>query len=300
MFCPNCGTNLPDGTPVCTTCGRQLNAPQQSAPQQPAPQQSAPQPVYQQPAYQQPVYQQPVYQAPVRPISITKKEYLATKAPASVKQTAGFVIITLILTLALVVGSAIVPLAISIFDVPMVDTIFNMIDDESADPDLLLEELERSYVDAKLQYRLQKDFWSKSEREDAEKALDALEKVVDSFSILNLMSFLDVAADLVDNYSHYDLGVSEEEIESYSAAMMVIIIVVAVSFLLPFALTLIAGLTKSTGCTIAALIFTVLNQLVLCGFLWVLLSLALFIIQAVICSKVNKAYQDYRMGRAAA
>ena len=33
MFCPNCGTNLPDGAGFCAECGAQLNAAQPTAPQ---------------------------------------------------------------------------------------------------------------------------------------------------------------------------------------------------------------------------------------------------------------------------
>lgn len=44
MFCPNCGTQNPDGTVFCAGCGTNLNA--QQAPAQ--------QPVYQQPVYRQP------------------------------------------------------------------------------------------------------------------------------------------------------------------------------------------------------------------------------------------------------
>ena len=96
MFCPNCGTNLPYGTEVCTTCGFRQKGNQQPAPQpapepipQPAPQpvpqpvpqpapQPAPQPIPQpvpqpipvatpapQPTWQQQVQQQPA--VPARP-----------------------------------------------------------------------------------------------------------------------------------------------------------------------------------------------------------------------------------------
>ena len=149
MFCPNCGTNLPDGTPVCTTCGYQQKKSQQPvqepvqepAPQQPAYQAPAQQPAYQpqpaaqpayQPQYQQPVYQQPQYQPPMppaRPIPVSKKEYLKSKAPESVKKTAGFVTITMLLTLVLVITSAIVPLFTSVFEIPAVSTAFSLIDD---------------------------------------------------------------------------------------------------------------------------------------------------------------------------
>lgn len=60
MFCPNCGTNVPEGANACPNCGTFLAA--QPAPE--APVYQAPpvqEPVYQAPA--QPAYQQPVYQA---------------------------------------------------------------------------------------------------------------------------------------------------------------------------------------------------------------------------------------------
>lgn len=54
MFCPNCGTNVPEGANACPNCGTFLNA----APAAPEA------PVYQAPPVQQPYYNAaPVYQA---------------------------------------------------------------------------------------------------------------------------------------------------------------------------------------------------------------------------------------------
>lgn len=54
MFCPNCGTQIPDGSAFCQNCGAQVGVPQQPVQQQPQ------QPVYQQPqAQQQASYGQP-------------------------------------------------------------------------------------------------------------------------------------------------------------------------------------------------------------------------------------------------
>lgn len=72
MFCPHCGTNLPDDTKFCTACGASLataEAPQQ-APVAPAPEYQQPEQQPQQQAYQQPQYQQPqqqAYQQPQQP-----------------------------------------------------------------------------------------------------------------------------------------------------------------------------------------------------------------------------------------
>lgn len=38
MFCPNCGTQVADGTRICMVCGAMLNEPQPPE-QQPSPQQ---------------------------------------------------------------------------------------------------------------------------------------------------------------------------------------------------------------------------------------------------------------------
>lgn len=79
MFCKNCGSQIPDGSIMCSNCGAVVSpaaasdpisqAPQQHAYQQPAHQQMyqqmPQQPTYQQAAYQQPGYQQPGYQQPV-------------------------------------------------------------------------------------------------------------------------------------------------------------------------------------------------------------------------------------------
>lgn len=55
MFCPNCGTNAPDGAKACPNCGTFLNAQPEA-------------PVYQEAPAQQPIYNAaPV--APVAPVS---------------------------------------------------------------------------------------------------------------------------------------------------------------------------------------------------------------------------------------
>ncbi|MBO6054988.1 MAG: zinc-ribbon domain-containing protein, partial [Oscillospiraceae bacterium] len=80
MFCPNCGTQVPDGSAFCSNCGTRLNAPPQPG--------SQPRPVYQQPQqsgqtpYQQPRQAQPrpVYQQPQQQKSAGAKK--AAEKPA--------------------------------------------------------------------------------------------------------------------------------------------------------------------------------------------------------------------------
>ena len=65
MFCPSCGSQIPDGSAFCPTCGTnamQANAPAAAPAPQPYQQQPQQQPYQQQPQYQQPQYQQPQQQ----------------------------------------------------------------------------------------------------------------------------------------------------------------------------------------------------------------------------------------------
>ena len=66
MFCLNCGTQLPDGSKFCCSCGAaQTFVQEQPAAQRAVPPQQAQQPVYPQQPVQQPVYtQQQAYQQP--------------------------------------------------------------------------------------------------------------------------------------------------------------------------------------------------------------------------------------------
>ena len=70
MFCPKCGTQVPDGVKFCPSCGNLMQAQPQAPVQPQAPAQ--PQMQFQQDNFygepaQQPAYQQPVYQDPVPP-----------------------------------------------------------------------------------------------------------------------------------------------------------------------------------------------------------------------------------------
>ena len=110
MFCPNCGTNLPDGTKFCSNCGSTLSQPAPAQNPQPAqnqqPAASPYAPNYQQPqqpaqqAYQQPqqAYQQPqqqnYYQQPKKPVN---KKLIAIIASAAVVVIAIAVVLIIVL-----------------------------------------------------------------------------------------------------------------------------------------------------------------------------------------------------------
>lgn len=134
MFCPNCGSQIPDGAMFCSICGEKLVKPEAPV-SEPAPVAEAPvmetpvvetpvveapaeapaapeapvqQPVYQQPAYQQPVYQQPVYQQPVYQQPAYQQPYQQPVAPAIKKKSKAPLIITIIVLVLLLAAGGLV------------------------------------------------------------------------------------------------------------------------------------------------------------------------------------------------
>lgn len=278
MFCPNCGANLPEGTTFCGNCG----APQKAqAPVQ--------QPVYQAPP--QPQYQpQPVYRAP---LPVSKKDFLAKHADPTTKQTAKLSGIVMIVALVLILASIIAPLAMPFYEIPAISTVITLAE---ADVDELTDEMERSFEEAEYRYDIQKETMDKDERDAAKKVMDKMEALVDNFSILNFQALVSVTEKVGDDYmDSSDL----DDLEEVNQIMTIVIAALIGSFLLPLLFTVLGGLNKSTGLAVAATILTALSQLTLCGFLFVVLSLAVNIFQILQCSKIRKAYQTFRTGRPA-
>ena len=86
MFCPNCGTSVPDGSKFCPGCGANLSNVARPAPAQPV----QAQPVYTQPAYvQQPVYAQPAPQPVVTTVVQTVPQAAPTRPAKQLRTNRG-------------------------------------------------------------------------------------------------------------------------------------------------------------------------------------------------------------------
>lgn len=247
MFCPNCGAQLPDGSPVCGYCGNQLSA------------------------------------QPTNQVSITEFDKKAGK----------LIPITFILTLVLLVTSVILPLTSSIFDIPVVDMALNMAGDAIDDIEGDMDDVEDAYEELEWRYEMQEDSLPKSARNDVKKMMKATKKLIKKPSILNFQNFFSVAEDVSDDLDeeHDILGVSSitKDVDDAKGIMGILIGVAVGMFVLPGIFTVLGGLLKSKGLTITALVFMVLSQLILCGILWVILSLLVYIAQAILCHKAKKA-----------
>ena len=257
MFCRNYGQELADNAVFCGNCG---TAQKQQAPAQ-------------QPVDQAPV-QQPVYQALVRP------------AASEGSQNALLGTIAFAVAVLLLAASVILPLTTSFFDIPAVSVILSTID---ADPNELtssLEEAKEEAEEAQERFELQEEFIDDDEIEAAEALIDGMEKLLNNFSILNFNALVKTTTQVGEEYmDDSDL----EEMQSVSKIMSVVIGVIIGAFALPLLFTLLGGFKKSVGLTVAAMILTLLPQLIFSGFIMVILSLAANILQIIVYKKQKAA-----------
>lgn len=293
MICPHCGAAVGNDAKFCNCCGGTMpQQPQYQSPQQPQYQQyQAPQ--YQQPQYQQ--YQAPQYQqqyhAPVRPM--TKKEFLKNP-PQQVKAKSAVTLVTLILSILLIVVSAVLPLVRPIFRLPSLTFVMAL-----ADMDLreITDELEAGIEELEIDLDESRDYMTDEQIEVVELLLDTFDDLTGSLNIMGLSRLAhalrtDYASLLEESMTPEDMAIVDMVVQ----IPMIISLVIVSSFLLPLILALLAGLKKSMGLSITALIFTLIPQVIFNGTIFVTLTLAIFITQAVFCSQLDKAYKDHQLG----
>lgn len=292
MICPNCGAAVGNDVKFCNCCGSPM--PQQQPQYQP-PQYQAPQyQPYQSPQYQPSQYQPSQYEAyrvPAKPM--TKKEFLKNP-PQKVKTKSVVTLVTLILSIVLIIFSAVMPIFRPLFRIPSLSLVLALADVDTSE---LTREIETMYEELADDFELSKHNMDEEEIELAEKILRSAKKLTGSFTMLDLAK---LARELRDDFGVYleDYFTYQEMqlLDAISMLPVYAIVVTCCSFLLPLILALLAGLKKSMGLSIAALIFTLIPQVIFNGTMFVTLTLAVFITQAVLCSQMDKDYKNYQMG----
>lgn len=284
MFCPNCNAELPEGTAFCGCCGHQMTESQSQTYTAPAA-----------PAY--PGYS--AYTSYARPMNnMTKKEFLASDAGLHARGQAKLAVLVCLIAAALIIASVVATLAMPIFDIPVMSVALDAAD---ADPDELLDELENELDNMEEEFEAMEDEFSKSECEDIERWMDSAYDVIDAFSFLNLRKFVSETSFLVDEYGDEfntsDLDEISDGMDEVNQAMGALLVFVVGFFFLPVLFAVLGGTLKNTALTIVGMVFTAIAQIIFCGIIWVVLSLVVGVVQAVLCSKVNTAYRDYRMGK---
>ena len=268
MFCPNCGTQQTDGALNCTSCGCSLQEEQQTN---------------YQPAPAQPQYAPEYVPAPPQ---FSKFDKNAGK----------FVYITFFLSLALLVGSVLIPLTGNIFNVPSIKILANIAANE-VDINESKNEINDSIDELEEQYEKFEDELSSEEQEIAEQIVDAGKNIRSKWSFLSLRNFISITVDAGNkiDVEEWDLEDDLNELKTFETIINIIMWAIIGAFFFPLLFTLLGGLLKSKVMTLLALIFLVIAQLLLCGVLWVALSLVIYIFQFILCSKAKKVKKTKKM-----
>ncbi len=280
MFCPNCGAQIPDDSAVCGSCGQILrNSQQTSAPVGYAPPQQPPR---------------------YNPSPVSKKIYMATMASGSTKTKRKLVLVTMLVCMALIVGGVFATLNMPFYEIPFVSLALGA---TNADVDGLEDEMSDMIDELENDLELQEDTMSDDELEAAETLIDGMKEFEDSMSIAGVQNMVKLVDEVVDEYEDLflddDIDELQNTMEEINLVMSGVVGAIIGFFFLPMLFTILGGTLRSTGLTITAIVLTAIAQLIFCGFLWVALSVAVGIVQAVLCGQTNREYKDYLMGKIA-
>ena len=291
MIWPHCGAALANGLERCNCCGGTLKIryPQNQRPQEQPSQEQPPQ--YQPPQYQPPQYQPPVYTPPT-PGKESKKVFFRQIAPKKLKVQWQLVYLTMALALILIAVGTVLPIFRPILRIPSVSNMLSIggisVRDVTDAVDMLYDELSQEY---------ELGYWDGEELDMVEDLLDALDRFSGSFNLLDLSRLASSLRSEYDDILRQYLGASELRILDIVAKLPTIaIIAIIASFLLPLIFTVLAGLKKSLGFTIAAMILTLLPITLINGWAFCTMTLAVFVPQIVFCANTRKAYKNYKLG----
>ena len=291
MICPHCGAALANGLERCNCCGGTLKIryPQNQRPQERPSQEQPPQ--YQPPQYQPPQYQPPVYTPPT-PGKESKKVFFRQIAPKKLKVQWQLVYLTMALALILIAVGTVLPIFRPILRIPSVSNMLSIcgisVRDVTDAVDMLYDELSQEH---------ELGYWDGEELDMVEDLLDALDRFSGSFNLLDLSRLASSLRSEYDDILRQYLGASELRILDIVAKLPTIaIIAIIASFLLPLIFTVLAGLKKSLGFTIAAMILTLLPITLINGWAFCTMTLVIFVPQIVFCANTRKAYKNYKLG----
>ena len=271
MFCPNCGTQIPDDSTFCSACGNAVkanaapaNQPQvQVQPQQP---QVQPQPV------------RPGYGAGATPVG--KLKFFFNVAPSNKKMMA---IIALILGLACALS---VFLAFgrttrgSIFEIPLL----TLVDDDFGE---LQDELDRAVAEVKMM-------------NDYDELADFVEEILE-VEVYNLEAQIGMSMNqFLDLFSPLSLNNMLELAEIFGAkdsepvqAFSIVMTIVNSAMWILIALTLLGVLFQKTWLMVLSYILGFALIWLTGGLTYFLLATALYITTAVLFSKMKFEYKVY-------
>jgi len=298
MFCPQCGTVLPDQASFCSACGANLSAtPIESA----MPQSYEQYPVNEAPTAQQPFhFSGDEFKAAVQEKWSASKDFLSKfnpnaggegegSAPKTLFGLSGNRLIAMILAIVCVLTLVISYFSVlnkSIERIPIVSWILGDVADEIKDSRKeakdMIEELEEELEDVE-------DDLSKKELKVAKKALKSIKQLTKAYSINNIKSCAKVMEEVADeDIEGIGFGsVMGSALDGLDVALNIISLPILISMLLSLVFSACGGFLKIKGLVITGMIFSIIYGLVFCGFIFLLLLIAAHVALYIFLGKVK-------------
>jgi hypothetical protein len=231
---------------------------------------------------------------------MSKGEFIKQCGDKKVKTTALVTTLTMLLALILIGVSIFSMLTISMFRIPVIHNGLQIINDlggEDIDVDELEVELQKIIRDARTEAMLYGSEMTAGEKKSFNDLMDAFDKFAQNPSLLAGRTCMAELEEVSKTLTDWGYALNSAGNGAFAAAGKGIEIIIGIligCFFLPLLFTLLGGLRKSTGLTVAALIFTVIAQLTWSGWIWAAVTGAVLLAQCILCRSITKAQMAYR------
>ena len=268
MFCPNCGNNIPDDSAFCGHCGTSFAAA--------APVATAPAPVEQ--------------RLTARRRALSKKQFRATEAAPAVKAAGKIALGVFAAILALILLATITVNTINLVNLPIIKMSV-----EEHEREAMLDSMEDAadeLEDAEDRLDEIKDEHGNKVFRQAKGFVKALEKTTRKFSLTNVINLMTTYQKMADDVAE-KLNI-DDDMDELDEIVKVLKTVRTVTYIFGIVIALLALWAAAGKAVLPCVLGIILSVPVYCLLASVLLGILIFvafIVLAVFCSKVNKAYK---------
>lgn len=289
MFCPHCGKNIPDNSAFCGICGANLSAPAAPVAAPAAPVAPVEAPVAPVATVAAPI---PVEQRlTAKQRNMSKKQFLnADGVPANIKAAGKTALGVFAAILALILLATMTLNTINIVNLPIIKMVVEESEREAMTDSMDVAADAMDEMEDVLE-EIEEEFGSKTARQ-AKKVVNKWEKVIRKMSLANLIAVVDATNDLAGDVSD-KLGM-DGEIEELEEIAKILKTVRTVIYVFGVIIALLALWAATKKAIFPCVLGILLSAPVYCLLASVLLGIAIvvaFIVLAVFCSKVNKAWK---------
>lgn len=268
MFCPHCGNNIPDGSAFCGYCGASFAATPAAAPVATA--------------------VQPGLSAKQRGLS--KKQFLATEASPAVKNTGKLATAAFAVVLVLILLATITVNTINLVNLPIIKMSV-----EEHEREAMLDSMEDAadeLEDAEDRLDEIKDEHGNKVFRQAKGFVKALKKTTRKFSLANVINLMTTYQKMADDVAE-KLNI-DDDMDELGEIVKVLKTVRTVTYIFGVVIALLALWAVAKKAVAPCVLGIILSVPVYCLLASVLLGILIFvafIVLAVFCSKINKAYK---------